>query len=176
MARATMGLEKGTPIHPKHNSPFHNHQPNASKAGKLVMMAKLKERAQEEANLSLANILNEEAVRDPETMHSLSAVDARRAMKRARGTAEPAIPRTLEELREELSQVGREGLRLTTGNTEFFLNEPIRGADGETLAEGFVSHRILQHLRRHPAEASHILMDATFKTVPRRPQGVQQFF
>ncbi|XP_039278687.1 uncharacterized protein LOC120350208 [Nilaparvata lugens] len=100
-------------------------------------------------------------------------------MKRARRTTEPisnrAIPHTLEELREELSQVGCEGLRLTTGNTQFFLNEPIRGADGEPLAEGFVSHRILQHLRRHPAEASHILIDVTFKTVPRRPQGVQQF-
>ncbi|XP_039296716.1 uncharacterized protein LOC111057354 [Nilaparvata lugens] len=140
------------------------------------MMARLKERAQQEPESSVGRIIDEEALRDPEASYEIPATGASRAMKRARGATQPAIPRTLEDMTEEMSQVGREELRSTSVGSQFFLDEPIRGADGETLAEGFVSQRMVAHLRRHPAEASQLLMDATFKTLPRRPEGVHQFF
>ncbi|XP_039293560.1 uncharacterized protein LOC120353561 [Nilaparvata lugens] len=113
-------------------------------------------------------------LRDPEASYSISTINARRAMNRIRVATQPRI--TLEDMREELSRVGREALRSTEMGTEFFINEAIKGADGEVVADGFVSKRILDHLRRHPAEASHLLMDATFKIVPRRPERIQQFF
>lgn len=56
LARATMVVEAGAPIQPTLNSPFHNHHPEATKGAKLVMMAKLKERATQEVETRVSNI------------------------------------------------------------------------------------------------------------------------
>ncbi|XP_039299447.1 uncharacterized protein LOC120355186 [Nilaparvata lugens] len=114
---------------------------------------------------------------NPQAAIAVSPINAKKAMKRARGLAEPAIPRTLEQMREEIMLPGREGLKTTKGGEENFLIDlAIKGDAGETLADGFASRRTVEFLRRHPGEASHVMMDATFKIIPRRPLGVHQLF
>lgn len=114
--------------------------------------------------------------REPETAQTIALPNARKAMTRARGVGQPHTPNTLEQLREELVQPHNERFRLTLdGLEQFLLDGPIMEGN-ECVAEGFVSRRTIAHLARHPAEATHLMMDATFKTVPRRPQNMYQFF
>ncbi|XP_039299855.1 uncharacterized protein LOC111060982 isoform X2 [Nilaparvata lugens] len=177
LARASMGLEEGAPIMATYASPFHNHFPDEAKGETMVFMATLKEKAKNEEGLRVSQIFDQEADRNPQAAIAVSPINAKKAMKRARGLAEPAIPRTLEQMREEMMLPGREGLKTTKGGEENFLIDlAIKGDAGETLADGFASRRTVEFLRRHPGEASHVMMDATFKIIPRRPLGVHQLF
>lgn len=69
-----MTLEAGAPIRPTANSPYHNHQPDIMKGRRLMMMARLKERATENVDAPISLLLNEEEVRyehNSTTVHSL---------------------------------------------------------------------------------------------------------